>query len=148
MAERTPQHGDDPALRTLLALVDRAIDLQDRADAVLFACATADEPGARIAREGGLVAAEYNRLWEWARESAPDADPASVEGRAVALLMAHCNTVHVAVRFAFPRTRTARSEEQRRAVTRLGSVAGRLRDVREELRMWVVVAGDAPLDGG
>jgi hypothetical protein len=145
MAERTPQHDGDydngTALRSLLAIVERAVDLQDRADAVLFACAAEDEPGARIAREAGAVAGEYNRLREWARETAPDADPGSVEGRAVALLMAHCQSVHVAVRFAFPRFRTERTEEQRRAVTRLGAVAARLREVREELRMWVAIQG-------
>jgi hypothetical protein len=139
MAERTPQRDGGAALRSLLMIVDRAVALQDRADAVLFACAVDGEPGARVAREGGVVAGEYQRLWGWSRDLAPDADPGSLEGRASALLMAHCNTVHVAIRFAFPRQRTERSEEQRRAVTRLGPIAEELRAVREELRMWIVV---------
>jgi hypothetical protein len=145
MAGQTPQRDDGATLRSLLTIVDRAVALQDRADAVLFACALDGEPGSRVAREGGTVAGEYQRLWGWSRDIAPDADPGSLEGRASVLLMAHCNTVHVAIRFAFPRQRTERSEQQRKAVTRLGSIAEELRAVREELRMWVVVdagAGD------
>jgi hypothetical protein len=147
MAGPTPQRDDRAALRSLLAIVDRAVDLQDRGDAVLFACAVDGEPATRVAREGGVVAGEYQRLWEWSREVAPDADPGSLEGRASALLMAHCTTLHVAIRFAFPRYRTERTEEQRRAVTRLGPIAGELRAVREELRMWLVVGAGAGDEG-
>jgi hypothetical protein len=153
MAGRTPQHDDGAALRTLLAIVDRAIALQDRADAVLFGCAVDGEPSTRVAREGGAVAGEYQRLWEWSHETAPDADPRSLEGRISALLMAHCQAVHLAIRFAFPRYRTERSEEQRQKVTRLGGIAPELRSLREELRMWIVMDGgdpgdEEPPDGG
>jgi hypothetical protein len=147
MAGKTPQRDESAALRSLLAIVDRAVELQDRADDVLFACAAGDEPTAHVAREGGSVAGEYQRLWGWSRDAVPDAGPESLEGRVSALLMAHCQVVHGAVRFAFPRYRTERTEQQRQAVTRLGSMAVDLRAARDELRMWVAVGGD-PVDGG
>lgn len=124
-------------LRALLVLVERGIALQDSADAVLFACAAPGEPAGTVAREGGRIAGEYQRLWRWSLDFAPHADPESLERRVSQLLMYHCHLLHVAVRFAFPRYRTARTERQRRAVTALGSPAGELRQVRDELTMWI-----------
>jgi hypothetical protein len=142
MAQQEPRHDSGAALRALLTIADRAVDLQDRADAVLFACAAPGEPSGRVAREAGVVANEYHRLAEWARSVTPDADPDSLEGRVRVLLSAHCEQVHWAVRFAFPRYRTERSEQQRRAVRRLGRIADELREARDELRMWVALGGD------
>jgi hypothetical protein len=141
MAGQEPLHDSGAALRSLLTIADRAVELQDRADAVLFACAAPGEPSGRVAREGGAVANQYHRLSEWARSVTPDVDPASLEGRIRTLVSAHCDLVHWAIRFAFPQHRTERSEAQRRAVHRLGRIAVDLRSARDELRMWVTLGG-------
>lgn len=146
MAGRTPHRDEDAALRSMLVIVERAVELQDRADSALFACATGDDPPTGAAREGGVVAGEYHRLWEFARDAAPGAGPESLEGRVTALLFAHCQVVHTAVRFAFPQYRTERSERQRRSVQRLGAIAEQLRSAADELRLWIAVSVD-PDDG-
>lgn len=108
---------------------------------MLAACAAVDEPLPQVAREGGAVAREYHRLWGWAVDLAGTAGPDSLEQRAVAVLLLHCSLIHSAVRFAFPRCRTARTEQQRRAVDALGPIGSELRSVCAELDMWITVRG-------
>jgi hypothetical protein len=124
-------------LLALLAIADQAIDLQERAEAVLHPCAAPGEPLPIVAREGGQIAGEYHRLWGWSLDFAPHADPGSLERRLSELVMQHCQLLHVAVRLAFPKYRTPRTEQQRRAVDDLGPSAAELRSVRDELDLWI-----------
>jgi hypothetical protein len=124
-------------LVALLAIADRGIELQSDAVAVLVACAVPGEPDGFAAREGGRVAGEYHRLWAWSLDFAPLADPNSLERRLSQLLMHHCQVLHYAIRFAFPKFRTPRIERQRRGVVDLGPPAVQLRSLRDELAMWL-----------
>ncbi|HEV2778880.1 MAG TPA: hypothetical protein VGX25_05710 [Actinophytocola sp.] len=124
-------------LRALLAIVDRAIGLQERAVAVIRACAAPGEPPTSVAREGGVVAGEYHRLWGWSLDFAPDAGTESLERRVSQLLMHHCQLLHVSIRLAFPKYRSERLERLRRSVLDLGPLAAELRSVRDELELWI-----------
>jgi hypothetical protein len=138
-----PRAGPDD-LRTLLALAEQGLAHQDRADAVLAACADAEDPRSAVAREGGRVAGEYHRLWAWSLDVAPQAGPDSLERRLGQVLLQHCHLVHGAVRMAFPKLRTARTEEQRRSVDGLGTTAAALRAVHDEIVLWIELTGDRP----
>ncbi|HET9139021.1 hypothetical protein [Actinophytocola sp.] len=124
-------------LVALLAVADRGIALQDDAVAVLRACAAPGEPDGSVAREGGRVAGEYHRLWAFALDFARHADPDSLERRVSQLLLHHCQVLHHAIRFAFPKFRTERLEQARQSVVDLGPPAEEMRSLRDELAMWL-----------
>ncbi|HEU5473486.1 MAG TPA: hypothetical protein VFV67_22810 [Actinophytocola sp.] len=126
-------------LLALLAIADRGIALQDEAVAALRACAVPGEPDGAAARAGGRVANEYHRLWAASLDFAPHADPESLERRLSQLLLHHCQVLHHAIRFAFPKYRSARLERQRRSVVDLGPPAEALCAVRDELAMWLTM---------
>lgn len=128
-------------LITLQAVVDRGCELQPRAESFLLACSLPDEPGPAVAREGGAIAREYHRLHDWSIDvEGRSSDPESVDQRVSALLMFHCVLVHDAIRLAFPRFRTPRAEQRRRALADLGDPARRLRVARIELAAAVDAA--------
>lgn len=111
--------------------------MRARAVEVLQLCAAPGEPPSTVAREGGYIAGEYHRLWGWSLDFAPDAGPQSLERRVSVLLMQHCHLLHLAVRLAFPKYRTARLEQRRRMLVDLGPIATELLTAREELDMWI-----------
>lgn len=137
---------DDAELRliALLAIAERGCELQDRAEAVLLACATVEHPDFAVAREGGYVAGEYHRLHGWAAGAERSGDgaggnadissgPVEAQHRRVALLMMqHCMLVHHAVRLAFPKSGRRRPGPCPIA-PELGDPARRLRASRAEL---------------
>jgi hypothetical protein len=126
---------DDVELRliALLAIAERGCELQDRAEAVLLACATVEHPDFAVAREGGYVAGEYHRLHGWAADAEISGGPAAALHRRVALLMMqHCMLVHHAVRLAFPKSGRRRPGPCPIA-PELGDPARRLRASRAEL---------------
>lgn len=128
-------------LITLQAVVDRGCELQRRAESFLLACSLPGEPGPAVAREGGAIAREYHRLHDWSLAvEGRCPDPDSVDQRVSELLMYHCVLVHDAVRLAFPRFRTPRAEQRRRALADLGDPARRLRAARIELAAAVAAA--------
>jgi hypothetical protein len=130
---------DDVELRliALLAIAERGCELQDRAEAVLRACATVEHPDPEVAREGGYIAGEYHRLHGWAvdaqRSGGGSTDTVDGLHRLVALLMMqHCMLVHHAVRLAFPKSGRHRPGPCPIA-PELGDSARRLRASRTEL---------------
>ena len=124
-------------LLALLAIADQAIVLQERAEAVLQACAEPGEPSHFVAREGSRVAGEYQRLWCWSLDFAPSADEGSLERRLSDLVLVHFQTVHVAIRLAFPRQSTPGAFRSMRAVEDLSPLVAELRSVRDELNLWI-----------
>lgn len=141
---RPSEVAEDVELRliALFAIAERGCELQDRAEAVLRACATVEHPAPEVAREGGYIAGEYHRLHCWAvdaeRSGGGCTDSGStdtVDGlhRLVALLMMqHCMLVHHAVRLAFPKSGRHRPGPCPIA-PELGDSARRLRASRAEL---------------
>lgn len=128
-------------LVTLQAVVDMGCELQGRAESFLLLCSLPGEPGPAVAREGGEIARQYQRLHAWALDvEGRSSDPESLDQRVPVLLLYHCHVVHAAVRLAFPRSRTAASERRRRELTTLGAPAPRLRAVRLELAAAVAAA--------
>lgn len=118
-------------LGALLAVVTRAVALQDQADAVIRDCAHPGEVPAEVARCGRVVAGEYGRLTGWAADLAWS-DPMS--RRVGALLSYHLFMLDTALKLAFPRCRTERLERHRLALTGLGPPARELRDWEDALR--------------
>lgn len=124
-------------LLALLAIADQALLLEERAEAVLQACAAPEEPSHLVAREGGRVAGEYHRLWGWSLDFAPSAGAGSLERRLSDLVMQHHRLLQVAVRLAFPQ-HPRRTTAQPACVTEdLTRWAGELRSVRDELDLWI-----------
>ncbi|GAA0905200.1 hypothetical protein [Pseudonocardia zijingensis] len=122
-------------LLALLAIADQAILLQERAEAVLEACAEPEEPLQSVAREGARVAGEYQRLWRWSLDFAPSAGDGSLERRLSDLVLLHFQMVHTSVRLAFrPSTGVLRSV---RAVEDLTPWVAELRSVRDQLNLWI-----------
>jgi hypothetical protein len=124
-------------LLALLAIADQAIILQERAEAVLQACAEPGEPSHFVAREGSRVAGEYQRLWGWSLDFAPSAGAGSLERRLSDLVGLHFQLLHVAVRLAFPRQATPGAFRSHRAVEDLTPWVSELRSVRDELNLWI-----------
>lgn len=131
-------------LHALRGIADRAVELQTQALAVLQACSAEEEPHAAVARTAGEIAGEYHRLWAWSLDFATQADSESLERRLSQLLMQHCQLLHFAIRFAFPKCRSIRTEQQRRAATGLGTGANELKSVRNELDMWITTLTPGP----
>jgi hypothetical protein len=128
----SPADSAELRLLGLLAVADRGCELQERSEAVLRGCATAEPPGPALAREGGYLAGEYHRLYGWAADAdhLPDGD--ALRERLALLLMQHCQLLHYALRLAFPKT--AHRAAVRRAISpALGDPAARLRATRAEL---------------
>lgn len=130
----SPSPADSAELRLLglLAVADRGVELQERAEAVLRGCAGEDHPDIALAREGGYVAGEYHRLHGWAADAdrLPDGD--GLRELMALLLMQHCMIVHHAVRLAFPKA-AHRVGLRRPIAPALGEPADRLRATRDEL---------------
>jgi hypothetical protein len=124
-------------LLALLAIADQAILLQERAEAVLQACADPDELSPLVAREGSRVAGEYQRLWNWSLDFAPSAGKGSLERRLSDLVLLHFQMLHVAVRLAFPRQATPGAFRSVRAVEDLAPWVVELRSVRDQLNLWI-----------
>ena len=124
-------------LLALLAIADQALILQERAEAVLQACAEPGEPSHFVAREGSRIAGEYQRLWGWSLDFAPCAGDGSLERRLSDLVLLHFQLLHVAVRLAFPRQSTPGAFRSRRAVEDLAPWVSELRSVRDELDLWI-----------
>lgn len=114
----------------LLAVLDRACELQSRAETVLRACAGPGETDTAVAREGGYVAGEFHRLQGWVLDAG---DPTDVEREVAQLLVYHCQVVHYAVRLAFPRSGWQHPDGRSGTTATLGDPAGRLRAVRDDL---------------
>lgn len=128
----SPAESAELRLLGLLAVADRGCELQDRAEAVLRGCATAEPPGPALAREGGYLAGEYHRLHGWAADADHLVEGDVLRERLALLLMQHCQLLHYAVRLAFPKT--ARRAALRRAIAReLGEPAELLRATRDGL---------------
>jgi hypothetical protein len=135
---RSDSPADSPAdsaelrLLGLLAVADRGVELQDRAEAVLRGCAGEDYPDIALAREGGYVAGEYHRLHGWAADADHLTDGDGLRELMALLLMQHCMLVHHAVRLAFPKA-AHRPGLRRPIAPELGEPAARLRATRDEL---------------
>jgi hypothetical protein len=125
-------------LLALLAIADQAIILQERAEAVLQACAEHGKPAQSVAREGDRLAGEYQRLWVWSLDFAPSAGDGSLERRLSDLVLLHFQLLHVTVRLAFPRQSTPGAFPSLRAVENLTPWVGELRSVRDELSLWIM----------
>jgi hypothetical protein len=124
-------------LLALLAIADQAIVLQERAEAVLQACAEPGEPSHFVAREGSRVAGEYQRLWGWSLDFAPSAGAGSLERRLSDLVLLHFQLLHVTVRLAFPRQAPPGAFRSVRAIEDLTPWVKELRSVRDELNLWI-----------
>jgi len=124
-------------LLALLAIADQAILLQERAEAVLQACAEPGEPSQFVAREGSRVAGEYQRLWNWSLDFAPSAGDGSLERRLSDLVLLHFQMLHVSVRLACPRQAPPGAFRSVRAVKDIGPWVAELRSVRDELNLWI-----------
>ncbi|HJP75550.1 MAG TPA: hypothetical protein VJ914_14870 [Pseudonocardiaceae bacterium] len=124
-------------LRSLLAVVLRAVALQPEADEVLAACAAPSETSSVIARRGQRVAADYCRLYGWAMDLCGNDPVDSLPHRITQLLHYHAELIDVALKLAFPRYRSAELERRRMALTGLGEPAQVLRDAEVALRLWI-----------
>jgi len=131
-------------LLALLAIADQAIVLQERAEAVLQACAAPGEPSHFVAREGGRIAGEYHRLWGWSLDFAPSAGKGSLERRLSDLVLLHYQLLHIAVRLAFPRQPVSGGVARPRVVDDLKPWVTELRSVRDELNLWITALTPAP----
>ncbi len=120
-------------LGALLEVVLQAVALQERAEAVIVACAQPGETSWEVARRGRAVAAQYSRLSGWAADLVWQADRPPPPQRIVELLRYHLGMLDCALRLAFPRYRTDRLERRRLAMTGLGSPARELRDLEAAL---------------
>jgi hypothetical protein len=121
-------------LCSLLEVVVQAVGMQDRADAVIVACAQPGETPWDIARRGRVVAGEYGRLSGWAADLAWRADRPPPPQRVVELLRYHLGMIDSALKLAFPKYRTDKLERRRLAMTGLGDPARELREVETALR--------------
>ncbi|OLS98487.1 hypothetical protein BJF90_09545 [Pseudonocardia sp. CNS-004] len=130
-------------LLALLAIADQAILLQERAEAVLQACADPDELSPLVAREGSRVAGEYRRLWNWSLDFAPSAGKGSLERRLSDLVLLHFQMVHLSVRLAVPREAAPGAFRSVRAIEDLGPWVAELRSVRDQLNLWIMALNPA-----
>ncbi|WP_236792552.1 hypothetical protein [Amycolatopsis sp. GM8] len=124
-------------LGTLLQLVDRAVALQEEADAVIIACGRPGETPGSVARRGRQVAAEYARIQGWVLDLCEGDEPWSLPRRIGELLSYHTEMLDMSLKLAFPRYRSAKLERRRRALTGLGEPARTLRETRSALRIWI-----------
>ena len=131
-------------LLALLAIADQAIILQERAEAVLEACAEPGESSQFVAREGSRVASEYQRLWNWSLDFAPSAGADSLERRLSDLVLLHFQMVHVSVRLACPRQGAPGAFRSVRAVEDVAPWVAELRSVRDQLNLWITALTPAP----
>jgi hypothetical protein len=130
----------DPATADLLRLTAvwqvaaRAVELRDRADEVITSCSLPGETPGAVARRGCVVAGEYGRLSGWADDLAAGSAADSVPGRVAGLVRYHLVMVDLALKLAFPRYRTEKSERLRMGLSGLGEPAEALREVEVVLR--------------
>jgi hypothetical protein len=124
----------------LLAIAERACELQDRAEAVLARAASPARRDAALAQEGGHLAGEYHRLAAWVRdavvEPGPDPTGAARRQELAQLLGYHCQVLHDGIRLAFPRHVGPGTEDRltRHISADLGRPGRRLRELTDELR--------------
>jgi hypothetical protein len=142
MVRLWPQRRDRPpkatvweTLVTFSGIADRAVELQFDADAVICACAQPGETPTSVAKEAYRVASEYNRLVSWTLDSPAAGSTENLRSELITLLQYHLIMVHHAVRFAFPKYRTEKSEQLRLGMTGLGAMAAELRATREHIDM-------------
>jgi len=131
--DRRPKATVWETLVTFSGIVDRAVELQLDADAVIFACAQPGETPPSVAKEAYRVASAYNRLVSWTLDSPELGSTRDLRAELITLLQYHLIMVHYAVRFAFPKSRTAKSEQRRLEMTGLGARAAELRAAREHI---------------
>ena len=124
-------------LRSLLAIVTRAVQLQAEAEDVLAACAQPGETPTIVARHGQRVAADYGRLHGWAMDLCGGDAAGSLPRRITELLHYHAELIDVALKLAFPRYYSEKLERRRLALTGLGPPALVLRDSEAALRLWI-----------
>lgn len=132
-----PDAAESLRLRSLLAIVTRAVALQPEAEEVLAACAQPGETPSAVARRGQQVAADYGRLHGWAMDLCGNAAAESLPRRITELLHYHAELIDMALKLAFPRYRSAKLERRRLALTGLGPPAVVLREAEVALRLWI-----------
>ncbi|WP_439657130.1 hypothetical protein ACSHWB_32685 [Lentzea sp. HUAS TT2] len=125
------------ALRSLLEVATRAVELQPAAEQVIGACAQPGDVPAQVARRGGRVASDYCRLHGWALDLIGDTDRASLEFRVTQLLHYHSEMIDTCLKLAFPKFRSPRLEQRRLALHGLGEPARTLRDAQAALALWI-----------
>jgi hypothetical protein len=121
-------------LSALLEVVVRAVELQDRADEVIVACAEPGETPCAVARRGRVVAGEYGRMSGWADDLTAGDAVDSLPCRITGLVRYHLEMVDVALKLAFPRYRSERLERRRLALDGLGEPGWALRHAEAALR--------------
>jgi hypothetical protein len=132
-----PGAAESLRLRSLLAIVTRAVELRSEAEDVLAACSRSGETPAVVARRGQRVAADYGRLHGWAVDLCGNDAAESLPRRIVQLLHYHAELIDVALKLAFPRYHSEKLERRRLALTGLGPPALVLRDAEAALRWWI-----------
>jgi hypothetical protein len=132
-----PHAAESLRLRSLLAIVTRAVELQTEADEVLVACSQPGETPSVVARRGQQVAADYGRLHGWAMDLCGNDSADSLPRRITQLLHYHAELIDVALKLAFPRYYSAKLERRRLALTGLGPPAIVLREAEVTLRLWI-----------
>lgn len=125
------------ALRSLLAVATRAVELQPAAEQIILACAQRGDVPGQVARRGSRIAADYCRLHGWAMDLAGDADRGSLEFRVTELLSYHAEMIDMCLKLAFPKYRSAKLEQRRQALRGLGEPARTLREARAALDLWI-----------
>lgn len=125
------------ALRSLLEVATRAVELQPAAEQIIGACTQPGDVPAQVARQGGRVASDYCRLHGWALDLVGDADRASLEFRVTQLLHYHSEMIDTCLKLAFPKFRSPRLEQRRLALRGLGEPARTLRDAQAALALWI-----------
>jgi hypothetical protein len=119
---------------TLHVIAEHAVSLRSATQAFLVACAEPSEPPPAVAKEGHRLATEYNRLHAWVLDTPTVDDLAALRNDLASQLQYHCVLVHDAVRFAFPKIRTASSEAHRATLAHLGPPTAELSVTFAQLR--------------
>jgi hypothetical protein len=131
--------GGRAAVWQLLGLVNRGIQLEPAARAVVDGCRQDRRRSAALASEGLRVREAYRALAAAARQLGPCAPEAA---DAIAVLEHHLHLLTVALELAY-RPPSEATERQRRRLDGLGSCAGRLEVLRDRI---AADAGGDPLD--
>jgi hypothetical protein len=120
-------------LAALLKLVERAVDRQDAADAVVARCGGLGAVPGEVGAEGNRVLVDYVRLHRQlvGLPAGPHVEP--LLGRALTLVHYHRWILHEALHLAFATGPNARREQVRRRLHGLGAPAGQLRRLRDEI---------------
>jgi len=120
-------------VQVLAEVLDRAVELQPEAEAVIRACARPGETPTRLARDGGWVVGQYFLLHKQVEQLPVDRSLAQLHRRARELLAYHLELLGVCLNLAFPQYRDPKLEARRLSLDGLGPPAVQLRKLREEL---------------